>query len=104
MALQTRPLIGKRFVTCNTEVNGKRRFLRGPCHSYATKELLGEVFPVWSVPRLYNEQLRLPESLEMEVRRVGGWCEMAASLGVSHLEQQVTCETVAGQYGSEHGS
>jgi hypothetical protein len=41
-----------------------------------------------SVPRLYNEeQLRLRESLETAVRTVGGWCEMAASLGVSRLEQ-----------------
>jgi hypothetical protein len=41
-----------------------------------------------SVPRLYNEmQLRLREGLEMAVRKVGGWCEMAASLGGSHLEQ-----------------
>jgi hypothetical protein len=41
-----------------------------------------------SVPRLYNvEQLRLRESLETAVRRVGDWCEMAASLSVNHLEQ-----------------
>jgi hypothetical protein len=41
-----------------------------------------------SVPRLYNEeQLRLQESLETAVKRVGGWCEMGASLGVSQLEQ-----------------
>jgi hypothetical protein len=37
-----------------------------------------------SVPKLYKEeQLRLRESLETVVRRGGGWCEMAASLGVS---------------------
>jgi hypothetical protein len=37
-----------------------------------------------SVPMLYNEeQLRLQESLETAVRRVGGWCEMATSLGIS---------------------
>jgi hypothetical protein len=35
---------------------------------------------VRSVPRLYNEQLRLRESLETAVSRVGGWCEMATSL------------------------
>jgi hypothetical protein len=40
-------------------------------------ELLEAVFSVRSVPRLYNEGQR---SLEMTVRRVGGWCEMAASL------------------------
>jgi hypothetical protein len=37
-----------------------------------------------SVPRLYNEkQLRLLESLETAVRKVGGWCEMTGSLGIS---------------------
>jgi hypothetical protein len=36
---------------------------------------------VRSVPRLYNEgQLSLLKSIETAVRRVGGWCEMAASL------------------------
>jgi hypothetical protein len=40
-----------------------------------------------SVPRLYNEeQLRLQESLETAVRKVGGWFLMAASLGVSGVE------------------
>jgi hypothetical protein len=44
-----------------------------------------------SVPRLYNdEQERLRESLETAVRRIGGWCEMAARL-------EVTYEIVAGQ-------
>jgi hypothetical protein len=44
-------------------------------------ELLGDVFSVESVPRLYKEeQLRLRESLETAVSRVG-----------------VSCETVAGQ-------
>jgi hypothetical protein len=34
-----------------------------------------------SVPRLYNEdQLSLREGPETAVRRVGGWCETAASL------------------------
>jgi hypothetical protein len=52
------------------------------------EELLDEVFSVWFVPRLYNEeQLRLRERLEMAVRRVGGWCVMAASLEVTQLEQ-----------------
>jgi hypothetical protein len=52
------------------------------------EELLEEVFSVWSMLRLYDEeQEQLRESLEMAVRIVGGWCEMAASLGVSQLEQ-----------------
>jgi hypothetical protein len=47
------------------------------------EKLLGEVFSVQSVPGLCNEeQLRFRESLETAVRRVGGWCEMAASLEV----------------------
>jgi hypothetical protein len=54
----------------------------------ATVELLEMVFSMLSVPVLYNEdQLRLRESIELAVRRVGGWCEMVASLGVSQLEQ-----------------
>jgi hypothetical protein len=53
--------------------------------------LLETVFSVLSVPRLYNEEeLRLRESLETAMRRVGDWCEMTARLGVS-------CETIAGQ-------
>jgi hypothetical protein len=49
-----------------------------------TEELLEAVFYVRSVPRLYNEgQMPLEEGLETAVRRVGGWCQMAVSLGVS---------------------
>jgi hypothetical protein len=62
-----------------------------------TEELLGEVFSVRSVPRLYSEeQVRLRDSLETAVRRVGGWCEMAASLRVgewSGVSWLVSCET-----------
>jgi hypothetical protein len=40
------------------------------------------VFPVLAMPRLYTvydkDQL-LQESLEMAVRRVGGWCEVVPS-------------------------
>jgi hypothetical protein len=61
-----------------------------------TEELLEAVFSVRSVPRLFNEgQLPLEESLETAVKRVGGWCKMAATLVVSQLEQGVCCETVA---------
>jgi hypothetical protein len=53
-----------------------------------TDEQLEAVFSVRPVPSLYNEEkLRLRENLETAVRRVGGWCEMAASLGVSLVEQ-----------------
>jgi hypothetical protein len=45
------------------------------------EELLEAVFFVRSVPRLYKEGLLLLEkSFETAVRRVGSWCEMAASL------------------------
>jgi hypothetical protein len=57
----------------------------------------GTVFSVQSVPKCYNQgnlwesevQCREVKSLELEsVKwRVEGWCEMAASLGVSQLEQ-----------------
>jgi hypothetical protein len=43
------------------------------------EELLKVVFCAWSMLRLYNGgQLSLEESLEMAVRRVGGWYEVAA--------------------------
>jgi hypothetical protein len=36
-----------------------------------------------------EEQLQLRECLEMAVRRVGGWCGMAAGGGVSGVELRV---------------
>jgi hypothetical protein len=60
------------------------------------EELLGEVFSIRFVPRLYiEEQLQLQGNLETAMRRVGGWCEMAVVLEVSQLEQLVNCRTVA---------
>jgi hypothetical protein len=51
------------------------------------EELLEAVFSVRSEPRLYNEgQVPLEQGLEMEVRRAGGWCEIAVSLRVSGME------------------
>jgi hypothetical protein len=48
---------------------------------YATIKLLEEVFSVQSVLRLHNEdQLPLRKSPETAVKRVGGRCEMVASL------------------------
>jgi hypothetical protein len=62
------------------------------------EELLASVFSVQFVSMPYTEkQLRLRESLETAVRKVGDWCEMAACLGV-------VCDRVAGQYWREHGS
>jgi hypothetical protein len=52
------------------------------------EELSEEEFSVRSVPRLYNEgRLPLEESPETIVRRVGDWCQMTASLGVSRVER-----------------
>jgi hypothetical protein len=53
----------------------------------AIEQLLEAPFSVLSVPGLYKEgQLPLEGSLETTVGTVGGWCEMAASLGVSGVK------------------
>jgi hypothetical protein len=58
------------------------------------------VFSVRSVPMLYNEEkLPLRDSLETAVRRVGGSCELAASLqgrepgsrGISAVGKTLPC-------------
>jgi hypothetical protein len=52
-----------------------------------TEEVSEVVFSVRSFPGLYNEgQLSLEESLETPVRRGGGWCEMAVSLGLRQFK------------------
>jgi hypothetical protein len=52
----------------------------GSHHVMATEDLLDVVFPVQSIPRLYNgDQLPL-HRLKTAGRRVGDWCEMAESL------------------------
>jgi hypothetical protein len=62
--------------------------------------IMEETFSVPSLPGLYNEdQLQLRVSLETAVRRVGGLCEMAASLrerepgsrGTSTIELVESC-------------
>jgi hypothetical protein len=46
------------------------------------------------VPRIYNEeQLPLEKSLETAVRKVGGWSEMAANLGVSWCNEVIVRES-----------
>jgi hypothetical protein len=57
------------------------RHLKAVTHTHATIEELSEAaFSVRSVPKRYNkDHLPLRDSLETEVRSVGGWCEMAAS-------------------------
>jgi hypothetical protein len=60
---EKQPLVGNSYVT------------------HTLEQLLEAVFSVWPMPSLCKEgQLPLRESLETAVRRVGGWCEMAASL------------------------
>jgi hypothetical protein len=55
------------------------------------RAVMEETFSVPSIPGLYNEdQLPLQESPEMAVRRVGDWCEMAASLGGCELGSRGT--------------
>jgi hypothetical protein len=50
-------------------------------HGRNNGRAVGVLFSVRSVPRLYNEdQLPLQGCLETVIRRVGAWCEMAASL------------------------
>jgi hypothetical protein len=50
------------------------------------EELLEAVFSVRFVCRLYNEkQLRSRGSFVMAVRRIEGWREMVASLGISEV-------------------
>jgi hypothetical protein len=60
------------------------------------QRLLEAVFSVWSVPRCFKQDKpRMYSQLE-SIRRVGSWCEIATSLGVS-------CKTVASQQKCEHG-
>jgi hypothetical protein len=55
------------------------------------EKLLEAVFSMRLLPRLYDEeQLRLQQNLGPVVRRVGVWCEMATSPGLS-------CDTVAAE-------
>jgi hypothetical protein len=60
-----------------------RRQLCGQVVSLETKQdaIMMVTFSVRYMPKLYNEnQMPLQDSLEMAVRRVEGWCEMATSL------------------------
>jgi hypothetical protein len=57
------------------------------------QELLGKVFPMRPVKRVYEEQLRLRVCLETVVRIAGGWCETAARLGVSCDRRFRTCNS-----------
>jgi hypothetical protein len=66
-----------------------------------------ETFFAQSVPMLYNkEQVPLQECLEMAVRRVGGWCEMAAACeGMSPgAEERPLLEAVTKQFSEDPDS
>jgi hypothetical protein len=69
------------FLKATTVEPEKQPLLGNGCLTRSNGVTVGVVFSVPSVPGLYNEdQLPLRDSLETRVRRVGGWCEMAASL------------------------
>jgi hypothetical protein len=76
--MQRRPLLGNRFVTRNNGVIGKWSYLCGLCDGYMTHQLLGEVFSMWSVPRLHKESTvccefisRKPVSSAQELQVIG---------------------------------
>jgi hypothetical protein len=61
---------------------------------------LEAMFSVLPVPRLYNDdQLPLRQRPETAVRRVGGWCEMAASPGA---EERPLLEAATKQRSEDH--
>jgi hypothetical protein len=62
----------------NDAVKNGRCSVMASTDTYARiEELLEAIFSVQSVPRLYNEgQMPLEKSLEMAVRRVGGWVRL----------------------------
>jgi hypothetical protein len=73
--------------------------MKATTDTHATvEELLEAAFSMRSVPRLCNEcQLQLENSLDATLRIVGGWCEMAASLGVSSNSELVVGYSSAGK-------
>jgi hypothetical protein len=70
-----------RLYLLNSRTEETERQLSNGCVTRNMEQLLEAVSSVRSVPMFSNEdQLSLRQSLETAVRRVGGWCEMAASL------------------------
>jgi hypothetical protein len=65
--------------------------------SHETTEMLEAVFSVRSMPKLYIERQLPLEDFETAVGRVGGWCYMAASLGVSRSNDLVVGQSPAGK-------
>jgi hypothetical protein len=67
--------------SANTPVASQWLNSRHVIAAKGTHVIMEEALSVPSVPRLYNEdQMPLRESPKTAVSRVGGWCEMAASL------------------------
>jgi hypothetical protein len=50
---------------------------------------------MWSMPRCYKQDKLGAAVSQSAKRRLGGWCEMASSLGGSQLKQQVSCQIFA---------
>jgi hypothetical protein len=62
--------------------------------TYATVKELLEAFSMLSMPGLYNKyQLPLQKSSEAAVRKVGGWCEVVVSLGISELRESLQADS-----------
>jgi hypothetical protein len=75
-----------------------RNWSLGSCNSWTTTMETGGVFYVVRPENLSGRQLGRPRRLSVESqpakRRLGGWCEMAASLGVVQLsvDRECRCE------------
>jgi hypothetical protein len=69
------------------------RSLRGLCEETIKEELLRDVSSVPSVPIYDYESV-----LRRQLGRVGKWCEMAGSLGVSWSNEWVMRQSPASKY------
>jgi hypothetical protein len=81
------PVLGKDFEINNeTTADGMQR--RGKHASTTTELLLETVFTIRSVQRGYKEEKIQSVESQPVKRRLGSWCEMAASLGVTQLRAE----------------
>jgi hypothetical protein len=58
--------------------------LLGSCSNWTTTVEMG-VFSMWSVPRSWGNPFQLSVESQPVKRSLGRWCEIATSLGPSHL-------------------
>jgi hypothetical protein len=93
-----------RFITCNNEVTGKQCSLCSPCDSYVMQQQKNCWERCILCGQCWGYMRRSTCDYNRILRRQQEECEMVASLGVSHLEQWMSCEAVASHYGFEHGS